>query len=101
VPYVSTTVGQVTTGDCDVQAVGVASAQCQAMTAGNCYRFISTTNCWIRFGAAPTAAAGADGNVYLPANWEFFAMCQGTALKCAVIRDTADGFLSQTRVDSM
>lgn len=97
-PYVSTLTTALTTGDCDVRAVGAASAQAQAMTAGQTYRFVSSTNCWVKFGSNPTAVAAADGNIYLPANTELLVLCQGTATLCAVIRDTADGNLSQTLI---
>lgn len=97
-PYVSTFTTALTNGQCDVRAVGIASAQCQAMTAGCTYRFVSSTNCWLKFGSNPTASA-TDGNVYLPADVELFVLCQGTSTVCAVIRDTADGNLSQTLVN--
>lgn len=97
--YVSTLTTALTDGNCDVRAVAAASAQGQAMTAGQTYRFVSNTNCWLKFGANPTAVAGADGNLYLPANVPLFVICQGTATLVAVIRDTADGNLSQVLVN--
>lgn len=93
--FVSTSVTDYTTGACDSRTVTVGSAQAQAMVAGEKYRIVSTTNCWIKFGSNPTASA-ADGNIYLPANVPLYVVASGVNLVCAVIRDTADGTLSQT-----
>lgn len=55
-------------------------------------RVVSTTNCWITFGASPTAAAAAN-NMYLPAGVvEYFHVTNGQ--KLAAIRDSADGTLN-------
>lgn len=92
---VSTSVTDYTTGACDSRTVTASSAKAQAMVAGEKYRIVSTTNCWIKFGADPTASA-ADGNIYLPANLPIYVVASGANVVCAVIRDTADGMLSQT-----
>lgn len=92
---VSTITTALTTGSCDVIAVSATSAQGQAMIEGQTYRFVSTTACWLKFGSDPTAVAAADGNLYLPANESLYVLCQGGATKCAAIRASADGSLSQ------
>lgn len=75
-------------------AVAIASAAITNGFGANTHevRVVSTTNCWIRFGAAPTAAAAAN-NVYLPAGVvEYFHVSPGQ--KLAAIRDSADGTLN-------
>lgn len=81
----------------DSTAVTAASATfTPTMIATEMWLFVSTTNCWIAQGAAPTAAA-ADGNMFVTANTVI--VINGTAgAKLAVIRDTADGRASLTRV---
>jgi len=55
-------------------------------------RLVSTTNCWVSFGASPTAAMGSN-SIYLPANTpEYFYVNPGE--KVAVIQDTAAGTLN-------
>lgn len=77
-----------------VLAVGIASAEfTSAMTTGQKYMLISTTNCWFRVATTGTAAvAGTANNVYLPADTP---MILGTDSAAAgfisAIRATADG----------
>lgn len=94
--FISTSVTASTDGVCDVRTVTVASAKAQAMRAGSKYRLISSTNCWVKFGADPTAVAATDGNIYMQANVPLYVVATSPDLVCAVIRDTADGNLSQT-----
>lgn len=55
-------------------------------------RVVCTTNCWITFGASPTATTGA-GSMYLPAGLvEYFHVSPGQ--KVAVIQDSAGGTLN-------
>lgn len=59
-------------------------------------RLCATSDCWIAFGTAPTAVAGAP-SMYLPANVpEYFWVNYGE--KVAVIRNTADGNLCITEL---
>lgn len=82
------------TATSDASTVVVGSQQLAAMVAGQKYRLVSTTNAWIKFGANPTAAVATDDNHYLPANSPIEILCQGAAVKVAIIRDTADGTCS-------
>lgn len=70
--------------------VTAASAQL-TMVAGYAYRLVSSTACWVKFGANPTAVASATDNHFLPANQVLDIVCQAGALKVAIIRDAADG----------
>lgn len=83
----------------DEVAVGVASAQFAAITTmavGQFFLFVSSTACWIKPGANPTASAGA-GSMYVPANFPI--VVDGSlGAKLAVIRDAADGKASLTPV---
>lgn len=54
------------------------------------FMIISTTACWIRWGASPTAAKD-NTSVYLPANTYFYLELVGGTDKVAFIRDSADG----------
>lgn len=73
-----------------VVTVGVASAQ-SASIIQSCVTLISTTNCWVKWGANPTAVAATAGNLYLPAGTPWTV---GNRIgKYAVIQDTAGGFL--------
>lgn len=64
-------------------------------TTGN-VRLVSTTDCWVAFGATPVATAGAAGDtnsVFLPAGAsEYFAVNAGE--KVAVIQASAAGVLN-------
>lgn len=75
-------------------SVAVASAAVTNAFGANTFeiRVVSTTNCWLSFGASPTASAAAN-NVYLPANVvEYYHVNPGQ--KVAAIRDSADGTLN-------
>jgi hypothetical protein len=83
------------------QAVAVASthAECTAFNAATTFvELIANTNCWILFGASPTAAkptttAASGQSSYLPSGvFRMYGVTPGQ--KVSVIRDTADGFLS-------
>ena len=81
-------------GQSDYVDVSATSAQTNAISA-YCYdvRVVCTTNCHIKFGADPTAAATDDNGIYLPANVvEYFHVNPGE--KIAVIRDSQDGMFS-------
>jgi hypothetical protein len=80
----------------DSQAVSaVAATMSPTMAAAQFYLFISSTNCYILQGAAPTATA-ADGSMFVPAG--VLLTLDGTAgAKLSVIRSTADGIASLTR----
>jgi len=61
-------------------------------------RVVSSSNCWLAFGAAPTATMGA-GSTYLPANLpEYFFVNAGE--KIAVIQDTVAGTLNIAELGS-
>lgn len=62
-------------------------------------RLVSTTNCWILFSKAGTAAATSNGS-YLPAGVvEYWALVTGYTL--SVIRATADGTLNITEAGTL
>ncbi len=80
----------------DSQAVTVAAAtMTPTMTKQETWIFVSSTNCWIAQGAAPTAVA-ADGNMFVPAG-AVITISGKSGAKLSVIRDTADGKCSLTR----
>ena len=85
------------TGASDTSTVTIASAQfTPTMVAGQVWLFLSNTDCYISQGANPTAAA-ADGNMFVPARMAV--EIEGDlGAKLAVIRDTADGRASLTRI---
>lgn len=66
-----------------------------SMSIGSYYMFISSTNCFIKQTDAGTAATGATGSQWLPANTPIFLRGSHGA-KLSVIRDTADGKASLT-----
>lgn len=83
----------------DFLAVGAASAQFPAintMVAGQTFVFSSNTGCWILQGANPTAAASA-GSMFVPAGVPIV-IDGGIGAKLAVIRDSADGKCSLTKI---
>lgn len=80
----------------DVVAVGAASALSNAMVT-NEIMLVSTTNCWLAFGLAPTAVASTDASQYLPANI-MITIKWNPNDKVAVIQDAAGGFLTVTPV---
>lgn len=73
------------------QAIGAASAATAALDA-SVVRVVSTVDCYLAFGSAPTAT---NSSMFLPANTvEYFAFTPGG--KIAVLRDSADGSLFVT-----
>ena len=77
--------------------VGAASVQSAAVGASTNRVFLtSTTGCYVAFGAAPTATAGA-GSIYVPPNVVMFpiSVTSGTT-KIAVIQASAGGNLTIT-----
>ena len=73
--------------------VGIASGATTATWGvGDRLSIISTTNCWIAAGTAPTAAANA--GVYVPAGVPMTILITVAASKIAAIRVTADGDLT-------
>lgn len=85
------------TSTSDSQAVGAASAtMTPTMAKTETWMFVSSTDCWISQGAAPTAAA-ADGNMFVPAGVIITLSGKGGA-KLAVIQASVAGTCSLTRV---
>jgi hypothetical protein len=85
---------------CDSRTVTVASGQFAAMVPGKQYRLASSTNCWFKFGANPTAVAAADDNHFLGAGDFCLVAASGANTVIAIIRDTADGNASLSLVQS-
>lgn len=86
------------TSTSDSTAVTVASAQfTPTLAAGQVWMFVSSTACWIAQGADPQTAAAADANMFVPAGVTVL-IDGGAGAKLAVIRDTADGRASLTRI---
>ncbi len=87
------------TASSDSSTVTVSSQQfgtIVAMAPGQFFAFVSSTACWIKQAADPTASA-ADGSMFVPAG--VIVMIDGTnGVKLAVIRDAADGKASLTPV---
>lgn len=82
------------TGVAQNVTVGAASVPTTAGISANIHdvRLVSTTNCWINVGAAPTAAFDVN-NMYLPANVvEYLHVTPGQ--KIAVIQNAAGGTLN-------
>lgn len=78
--------------------VTVASATFSAtMVAKEFWLFTSSTNCWIKQAAVPVAVAAAAANMYVPAN-TLVVIDGRCGANIAVIRDTADGRASLTRL---
>jgi hypothetical protein len=84
--------------DPNVTAVGAASAPAGSLVAGQDYYVVATVACWIKLGAAPTAVANTDGNMYVPANVPIPLARQGSLVDLAVIRDSVDGYICLFRV---
>lgn len=80
----------------DVVAVSGTSAVSAAIVT-NEIQLVSTTNCWVQFGLAPTAVANTDASQYLPANTIWTIKWNPNDL-VAVIQDTAAGYLVVTPV---
>ena len=74
-----------------VVAVGSSSTQSNVLnTNTSIVRVVSTTNCFLAFGTAPTATSAS--GVYLPANViDYFGVADGS--KIAVIQSAASGSL--------
>jgi hypothetical protein len=81
------------------QTVTVASAHFgAAMVDKEYWLFTSSTNCWIKQAdGTPTAVAAAAANMYVPAN-TLVVIDGRCGANIAVIRDTADGRASLTRL---
>lgn len=87
------------TASSDEVAVIVTSAQFAVLTAmasDQWFIFCSTTDCWIKQAANPTASAAA-GSMFVPAKTIIFINGVNGA-KLAVIRDAVDGKASLTPV---
>jgi hypothetical protein len=69
--------------------VTVASQQTAALVAGQCYRVISSTDAYIKFGSNPTASAANDSHL-ISAGREV-RVWMNAADKMAIIRVAADG----------
>jgi len=79
-----------------VVAVGAASAASAAVQATtNRVVLSATTACWVAISAAPAAAVGTAGSIYVPANFPMppIAVTPGVT-KIAVIQAAAGGYLS-------
>lgn len=72
------------------------SQQLGAMVAKARYAFSTTTACYVLQGANPTATAG-DGSTLVPAGATIY-LDGGLGAKIAVLRATADGECTLTRV---
>lgn len=77
-----------------------------ALLPGDIYQLASTTNAWFNVTLDPAAGTPiakavkqANGSMYIPANWpvEITGPVSGSA-HCAIVRDTADGFATLTRI---
>jgi len=79
-------------------AISSASAATAVLPAG-LYRVCSTSNCWVVQGSAPTAVADDADCAYLAAGAIDFVAVHDPTDKLAVIRDSADGFLSIVECD--
>jgi hypothetical protein len=79
-------------------AIGASSAASAAFAAGaKIVRLVATQNCWIAFGANPTAAATSGNGSYVPSGAiEFWRVTPGH--KVAVIQDGTAGTLSITEM---
>lgn len=80
----------------DVTAVSTQFGTLDEMAAGQRFRFISTTACWIKQGENPTASAAA-GSMYVAAG-EVINIKGEHGAKLAVIRNSADGVATLTPV---
>jgi hypothetical protein len=80
----------------DVTNASTQFATLNAMAAGQRFRFISTTACWIKQAANPTASAAA-GSMYVAAG-ELVNVKGDHGAKLAVIRASADGIATLTPV---
>lgn len=73
------------------------SVQSSALDAGTKFiRLASTTGCWVKIAANPTATVAA-GSIYVPANTPVFMGGALGGLKVAAIKDTTAGNLSITQ----
>lgn len=73
------------------------STQSTALSASTTLiRLASTTGCWIKIAANPTASVAA-GSIYIPANTPVFMGGIFNGLKVAAIKDTTAGNLSITQ----
>lgn len=81
----------------DHSTVTAASAQFATMVLGATYRLVSSTDAYIAFGANPTASA-ADNNHLVVAGFPVEIRATGADLKVAIIRVTADGVATLTRI---
>lgn len=81
----------------DVQAVTITAAtMTPAFATTETWMFVSSTDCYIAQGAAPTATA-ADGSMFVPAG-VIITLSGKAGAKVSVIRATVDGTCSLTRV---
>lgn len=68
------------------------------MLASQKWLFISSTNCWIKQGAAgPTAVAGTNGNMFVPAGYPQ-PIDGACGVDLAVVQDTTGGKASLTLI---
>lgn len=91
-PQVKASIAIVTAQTVTVGASSAASAAWNASTT----RVIltATTDCWVAFGATPTASAGAAGNVFVPAGIYGYPFIITAGQKLAVIQATAAGSIN-------
>lgn len=90
--------GIVTDANTLVHAVG-SSAYSFTLSKNSLYRVVSTTLCHIRMGTAATSQdATAAASAILPANVPIYVMTNATHIYLSVIRNTADGVMSATKL---
>lgn len=80
-----------------VTAAAAAFSAGMLNTSNAFWLFSSSTNCWISQGATPTAVAGAAGNTFVGAGQQVYLDGRNGA-DVSVVRDTADGKASLTKV---
>lgn len=69
---------------------GTPTALTASMVARTYYQLTATTNCWIKQGTAPTAAANTIGNLYIPIGTTVY--LDGTAgPDLSIVQDSAAG----------
>ncbi len=81
-------------------AVGSTTARTALPTLGDTHevRILANTRCWIRFGSDSVEASVAGTSIPFPADTPEVVIVPDSATHFAVIRDSADGFVTLTPV---
>lgn len=88
----------VPTTSSDFQSVGASEVDFDTtMASGEYFVFSTSTDCFIKQGAAPVAASAADGSTFVGAGQSVL-IDGALGAKLSVIRNTADGKATLTRV---